>query len=813
MPPFLEISRTVMRPLLIAGCVAVAHAPLHAVETAQVVDVVVEGTKRIHPDRVINRLQTRVGQAWNEAALNDDVRTIEEMGAFANTTKSVELVGPGQVRVIFRVRELPYVGEVVLDGIGYFARQSVEKVLTVRKGSYLNPMLVEADRRAIQANLRTKQYLNATVTALKEVDETSGIGTVTYRIDLGERVIVARTLYEGLPPGAFKYFIDQELINSPGRVFQPDMLELNDVDTVARHLQDLGYLDAQITQHRVEFFDEVPAFEERARNGPKLVPEGRFNNRAVITYWVDAGPRYRLRNVRFLGNTVVTEEALREAFALPRGNWFNRNELERAKREALGLVRNRGYAQSILVEDPVADLETHEIDLTLELVEGDRYVVGRVDIDGDIKTKDAVVRRSMRLLPGDLWSDEKRDRSLRQLGREGVFTNNRAIPNRISPLYETKRPHPADPDLQLVDLLAEVSEERTGSFGFNLGYTTAVGLVGQVTFTERNFDLWGLLTGEGWRGAAHRLNASAQWSEDSTELRLSWSNLHLMDSDYQLATIFVRKDSSALDWDERRLTSTVRLGRNFLDNDLSLRAEYSYIDLKIDDIDADANNDALAANEKYFINQLGLSQEYNQLDNSFIPTRGWRIKLDQTLNGAFADHVSSDEYYRLDAEFDGFVPLFDSDLGGTTYVHFSQKLRRLEAIGDSDEVPFYDRLYGGGPTPRFRGFESYDLGPFQINDNGFSARKGGNREWLSTLELSVPLQGTQTGIRGIVFADAGQVWDEEENFSLNDLRYSAGVGVRFPAQFPVAFDYAWLLDAESGEDRTQFHFSISAPNF
>jgi outer membrane protein insertion porin family len=814
MPAFPEsVPVPLMRSVLMSSCLAAVVPMAIAVEADVVADVVVEGTERMHPDRVLNRLKTQVGQPVSQIVINDDVRTIEEMGAFANTTKSIERIEGGGIRVIFRVRELPYVGQVRLDGVGYFARQSIEKVITVKAGGYLNPLLVESDRRAILRDLRGKNYLNAQVRAITSVDDTTGIGSIVYAIDLGEQVKVARTRFEGLPPGAFKYFIDQELINRPGAKFEPEMLDLHDLTALRRHLVDLGYLDTVITKHMVEFFDEVPAFEERARHGPKLIPEGRRDNRVVISYWVDAGTRYRLGDVRFVGNTIVSEEQLRVAFALPKGEWFERREIELGKRDSLSLVRNRGYARAVLIEDPVADTTTHTVDLTLQMREGDKYALGRIDIDGNVKTNDAVIRRGLRLLPGDLWSDAKRDLSRRQILREGVFANDPRRPLRIEPLFETTKPHPAGDGLKEVDALVEVTEDRTGSFNFNIGFASSVGIIGQVSFVERNFDLWSLLRGQGWRGAAHRLEASASWSEDRTSLLLGWTNRHLMDSPYLFGMSFQRSDSSQLDWDEIRLATTARFGRNFLDNDLRLGLSYTYTDLKIEDIDADASNDALDGAGKYWINTFRTTQEYNQLDHPVFPTAGWRLELSQALNGGVGSLSAADEYYRLDNEFDGFLPLAASDLGGVTYFRLGQRLRFMGPVGDTEKVPFYDRLYGGGAAPRHRGFDRYDLGPTEINRNGLQARVGGNREWLTTGEFSFPLQGTNQGLRGVIFSDIGQVWGEGESFDIGDLRYAAGIGIRFPASFPIAFDLAYLIDAKDGEDRTQFHFTISGFNF
>ncbi|MHC5067845.1 MAG: BamA/OMP85 family outer membrane protein, partial [Planctomycetota bacterium] len=527
---------TLLRPLVVAGLLATA--PLAAADgpsaiSGKVVEVVVEGTNRIHPDRILARIQTHAGVGLDEALVNDDVRTIEEMGAFANTTKLVERVGPGQVRVVFRVQELPYVGEIVISGVGYFTRDPIEKLLTTSEGGHLNPMLLEADRRAIERHLRDKKFLTASVTVHSETDTDSGVSRVEFVIDLGISVTVARTRFHGLPRGAHKELIDPLLMNKPGSPFQNDLIELHDRGAVLRYLHGLGYLDARVTGDDVEFFDAVAAYEDRARHGPRLVPEGLHGNRVVITYRIEAGERYRLRDVRFVGNTIASETELRTAYGLPAGSWFKRDDLDRAKHEALRIIRNQGYARSMIIEDPVADRERHEIDLTLQVREGSPYRIGRIDIDGNHKTKDAVVRRGLRLLPGDLWNDDANDNSRRQIMREGVFANDPGRPLRITPLFESERQLPDD-EAKETDLLVEVSEDRTGSFNLNLGFASGIGLIGQVSFTERNFDLWSLLRGDGWRGAAHRLNASASWSDDRTVFALSWTNPHLMDGPWSL---------------------------------------------------------------------------------------------------------------------------------------------------------------------------------------------------------------------------------------------------------------------------------------
>lgn len=809
-----------LRPHLIAAALAGSFALPTAITAAEgegdeplVADVVIEGTRRISADRVLDRLRTRPGDALSDTLVNDDIRLIERMGAFTDTVKVIEQLPDGRVRVRFRVTELPYIGEIRFEGVSWWQRRRLDRKIRTAVGGHINETLLVADAQALVDHFRGKDYTGVTVVPTTEVAEDTGIGRVIFRINLGNPVRVGTTDYIGMPPGAHKYFADQLLFNQPAAPYRRELVR-EDAGSLWRYLQRLGYLDARVSRATtdVQIMDRVPAYDDRARNGPKYVAEARFDDRALIVFNIDAGPRYRLRSVRFTGNTLFTEAEMREAFGLPDGAWFDRGQIDAATDRALGLLRNRGYARASVIEDAVPDAEEPWIDLVLQVREGNPYQVRRVDVAGNTITKDAVVRRSMRLIPGELWSDKARDNSYRQLRREGVFESLPGRPIRIAPVYETAEPLPDDPDgTQAVDLLVDVNEARTGQLSFNLGFSSASGVVGQVQFSEDNFDLWALLRARGWRGAGHKLTADASWSEDTTSIGISWTNPHINDGPYLVTTAFRRTESSVLDWDERRLVPALTFGRNFLDNDLRIRLSYSYTDLKVDDVDDDSNDDAFEQQGSKHLNTLRLSGAYNQLNSPVLPTSGWRVELAGELNGEWLS--ASDEYARADFEFDFFLPLAKAELGGTTYVHLSQRNRWLTPIGDTTEVPFYDRLYGGGPSPRHRGFERNDLSPTEINRNGLEATLGGNREWLTTLELSVPIQGLDQGLRGVVFGDMGQVWEEGVSATLGDLRYAAGIGLRFPAAFPIAIDFAWLLDAEDDEARTQFHFSLAGFRF
>jgi len=801
-------------PWLVAGLsgawvvAAAVDEPAQAVRDFTVADVVVEGCVSVHPDRVRFILSLRPGrQLSREAlseALSDDTRAILHMGPFADVKTELAYRREGQVNrvtVTFRVSEVPLVGDVQVAGLGYFQRSGVEDQLTTKSGGYLNPALIESDRRSLERYFKDKGHQDVRVTVNAPV--TSAIASVTFTVDLGDELQVGKVRYPGLPARVLERNLDERLINQPGRPYQPELVE-SDQEAVRRALQDIGYLDAVVRTPDLDWYDFVAPHEDRRRHGPQLVPDGRRNDRVVITLPLAAGELWYLGSVSFVGNTVAGEAEMRTAFGLPdEQTVYKRTEIDRAVERARRLISNQGYARADLRVDARPDRATRRMHLTLHVFEGDLYTVDRIDIHGNYRTKDAVVRRAFAIHPGDLWNDDKVDESRKQLVRADLFKKDQ--PPRLTPKFDDDRPGH-------LDLVADVIEDSTGNVRFQLGYSSAVGVFGEVAYGERNFDIVDAFLLQGWRGGAQQLDISAFLSGYRTNVTLAWKNPHVWDGPWILGARFSRTDSSIQDWDERRISSTGSFGRNFLGNDLRIEASYTYSDITIDDVAADAPDDALAASgESFFTQRIGLTENYDRLDHPRLPTRGFRLTLDQGLIGEVLS--SSVDAFEYTAKADVFLPLGRAEQGGVTYLHLGGRWRQIEAIGDTARVPFFERLYGGGPSPRHRGFGPNDLGPTVINQNGLEAAEGGTTDALFTAEVSIPLQGTNDGLRFVLFADYGNVYGEDENLDLLNMRTAIGFGIRFPIQLPIALDFAWLVDAKDNEDASQIHFSLGFFSF
>lgn len=785
----------------------------------EVADVRVEGCKLVHPDRIRFLTAVRAGRHYNgvqelQLALADDVRAIERMGPFTNTTSQVVWGDDSsKVTVVYKVTELPYVAAIRwqgLDDLGWGVESDLKKVMETKVGGYGNPLIVDNDLRAIERHFRDKGHRGAT--ARYEYKQTPAGVELTIFVDVPRAVKVGRVDYRGLPAyqgpfGITKRRLDDMLeksqVNRPGRPWQPELLPIDQSD-VARVLADEGWLDCRLTGLEIEHADFVRPLEDRRRIGPTFVPDGNYDDRVHLVYALEPGERYRLGKVSFVGNTIVGGDELRQAFTMSEGDWFRRDDVAHALERSRRVISNRGYARCRFNMDRRPDLASRTVDLVVMVDEGRQYHVGRIDIRGNEISRDSVARRAIVVEPGQLWNDDDKDESRRQILRSGLFKDGPRRALDLRPEFPEDRPDQAD-------LIVDVDEDSTGSLSVQVGYSSSTGVFGQFGYTERNFDLFGALSDPAgqWRGNGEILDFNVNLAQERNSLTAAWTNPSVGDGPYSLTVGGARVDSTQRAWDQLSLTGSAGIGRGFFRNDLRLGLNYAYTDYRFSNIALDAPDDAVPGSR--FINTVGLSATWDRLDNPRLPTRGVRFVAVNSLSGEILSATDPVNEYSLKG--DGFMPLLESEDGGVTFIHLGANWRQVSAAGGAAGVPFYQRYLGGGDSPRHRGFAYNKLSPIEINKNGYVSYVGGDRDFISTIELSYPLQGTNEGVRGVIFADVGNVWGEDADASIRDLRTAWGFGVRFPMQFPISLDFAWLVGPKDGQPDTQVHFGIGQVRF
>ncbi len=846
-------------PLLMTLGMLGAAEPILEVSAVEVI-----GANHVHPDRVRFILGTRAGKSYAQSQLEqsvqDDVKAIEKMGPFTRTSCEKVIADDGRsVKIVYRFQELPYITSVrwetndkvvkregkwfpaddktpgaIFESLGYFDEEKLRKIVETKPGTYLNPLLVENDRRAVERKLQDDGHRWARVAV--ETTEVDGGIALIYRINVGQEILVGQVVVEGLPDGVSwrtfesgSAYLPSGLLNGVGKPYQPDLVQL-DEQAVVRALQDLGWLDAKLIASRREIFDYVRPLEERRRHGPDIAPDGEYNDRVVLIYTVDPGIRYRLGSVAFVGNASASQEQLREAFAMAEGDWYRKLDLYGDPREerkgrnrdkTLGaiersrrVISNQGHARCRMDTDRRLDTEKHIVHLTLHVDEGGIYDIGRVDIHGNRKTRDAIVRRGMSLNPGDRWNDDELDDSKRQIERTGIFSGRNVQPRplKITPKFPEDRGEDRPGE---VDLVVDVDEKATGSLKFELGFSSASGVFGSIGYAEHNFDLFNLIAGRSYRGGNQDLSLDIFVDQNRKSISSTWSNPHVYDGPYALSVTGYRQDNYPFEWRELRLGGNVSAARNFFRNDLQIGLTYGYTDMEVTERRVNSIGQSMAADDvkegPYFWNSTGLYQTYDRLNDRLMPTSGYLLRSNQTMNGNLLPATRPWAEYIVKG--DGYIPLHETDDGGVTFIRTSGRMKFLQPLDGEELAPFFARYRGGGDSPNHRGFNYGKLTPRVVNRDGIEVPQGGMRDLLFTAEASFPVMGINEGIRVVTFVDHGAVYGPQDPITIGSMRTAAGFGLRFPIALPISLDFAWLLDAQAGEDTAIIHFGLGQTQF
>jgi outer membrane protein insertion porin family len=496
-------------------------------------------------------------------------------------------------------------------------------------------------------------------------------------------------------------------------------------------------------------------------------------------------------------------------------------ELGRDIRNLTREYENCAYLQVDVRDASTIDVETNQVDVVLRVSEGERTLVGEVIIEGNLETKDNVIRREIELYTGQPLSREKFDRARQKIVRldywepppGGVMAEFGDMPTdryesfreAYLSLRDTKREN-------VKDVIVTVKERDTGSLRFAVGVGSNTGIVGDVTYQKDNFDPLDFPeslcdTFDAFTGGGQRLTLSVQPGTEISRLYGSYFNPRVNDTHWSFRQDAYLTYAIREDWDERRAGFATAVGRQLGDDavaGLTLRNEW----IDVTDIDSDAPQLVKDFAGENLLASLQLGFRYACVDNILDPTDGL------TFSGTF-EHAGlwgDLEFNQLQGRGDWFVPLFEDEDERWHVLHFHGAAGWASEYGDTPDVPVYERFYAGG-AQSLRGFSYRGIGPM---DNGDPI--GGKAMWLASAEYGFPVLGVpqpgQPSLRGVFFADAGTVAEDWGDPGIGDVRLSVGFGVRFVVPFlgprPVAVDFGFPLVSFDGDETQLISFSFGS---
>jgi len=502
---------------------------------------------------------------------------------------------------------------------------------------------------------------------------------------------------------------------------------------------------------------------------------------------IQEGKKYLVGNVTVKGNKDILEkDILAKLKDCTPGKVFSDEAMRNDISNIQSLYFDRGYIFAEIQETTSLNSYTGRTDIIYAIAESNIAYVDKIKIRGNIKTKDIVIRRELRIRPGDRFDGEKLRRSKERLQNLGFFEE-------VS--YDTE-----DTDIpNKKNLIVEVKEAKTGTFSFGGGYSTVDQFVGFAQVEQNNFD---------WRnfpyftGSGQDLKFRASFGTLTSGFDFSFTEPWVFDYPISFGFDAYRREHRKEEdvgygYDEKVTGGDLRLGKEISEY-IRVDLMYRFDNINISNVDAAAQRDLQDEEGINNISSLALAFTYDDRDSKMDPTRG--NILTGSIQGAGGFLGGDKDFWKFFGRASHYFPLFRGSVLETR-----GRLGVANYYGDSHSIPIYERFFAGGAYT-IRGYEERTIGPF---DPVTKDPLGGSAMFVGNLEYLYPIFNF---MKAAVFYDTGNVWSEIKDIDL-DFKSGFGFGVRVKTPIgPIMVDYGIPLNKASGEDKRgggRFHFSMS----
>ena len=735
-----------------------------AAPAREVKAVEVQGNHLIATATILAKVKTRPGNPFSQEILDEDIRRLYATGFFVDVATEIRDYQGGAL-VRFLLKERPVIAGIVIAGNKVIREPAIRKVLTSKENEMLDRRTLKDDMDAIERLYREKGFQLAEVAHDVKVDEATNKAHVYITVIEGKKVVVRAIQFQGNHA-----FPDRRLrklmATRRGGFFIPgyyreEVLE-GDLEKLRDFYRKAGYSDVQV--------DKAVAFDDARRS-------------LTVTITIQEGRQYLVGEIRIEGNAQIAEPELRRRLTLTTNTPFSQDAMRadavnlQTAYFALGYMTNRVESNTIL--NPA----TGKVDITYTITEGGITYVEEVVVQGNTKTKDAVIRREVRVAPGERFDGEKLRRSKERLYNLGYFEE---VTLDTAP--------GSDPGHR--NLVVNVKEAKTGEFSFGGGFSSADRLLAFADVTQKNFDLFNFPS---FVGGGQELRLRGTTGSRRRDLSASFTEPWVFGTPYLFgvdAYDRVRDRGFGYSFDLGRRGGNLRAGHAL--------SEYNRWDatyrLERDSVQnvPDAASAALKAETgRKTLSSLRLQFSRDTRDNRFSPKRGYWAFVAGEYAGSFLG--GRKDFWKLTWGGSRYFEPFKDHV-----LELTANLGVADATGSSTSVPIFERFFAGG-ADTIRGDKERRVGP---KDSASNDPVGGESMVLGTVEYSIPIASF---LRGAVFYDVGNVYERFQQFAQQGFKSAAGAGVRVKTPFgPMKLDLGYPLNPDPGEKQAvRVHFSAS----
>jgi len=745
--------------LLLALCYAQEEKLITAIE--------IKGNKAISITKIISQIKSRVGSPYIASIVSDDLKRLYATGFFEDVKVETEDFKEG-VKLIFEVKEKPIIEKITFIGQRRIREQILKEEIKSKDGQFLDYPLILSDLEILKKLYERRGFSQAKIDYTIEISPETNKAKVQFKILEGGRIKIGKLFIKGNKSFSHRRIV-RLMKTRPSwffraGVYKEDVLK-EDIERIKSFYQKEGFVDIKV-DYNIGFH-----------------PKKGF---ILVNIDITEGKKYIVGDIYIKGNKDIVETDIRKRLTeCISGKVFSGEAISKDILNISGLYFDKGYIFTEIKEITYLNPKTDRVDITFNIIENQICYVNLIKIKGNTKTKDVVIRRELRIKPGERFDGEKLRRSKERLMNLGFFEE-------IS--YDTESTK--EPNKR--DLVVQVKETKTGEFSFGGGYSSMEEFIGFLEIRQRNFD---------WRnfpyftGAGQDLTAHLEFGTVSQNLEISFTEPWIFG--YPVSFGFdgyrrahERETDIGYGYEEKRTGGDLRLGRELTDF-LRIDSKYRLEEVEISDIPTGTSAQILKEWGKNTISSLGLSLTYDTRDNIFNPTKGWVISGTwECAGGLFG---GDKDFLKFQSRISKYFPLLKRSVLET-------KLRMgiIDAYGDSEDVPIYERFFAGG-TYTIRGYRERRISPLDPQTQDLI---GGESMLIGNLEYTFPLIEF---VKGAIFFDTGRVWEKVEDSGSGDFKSSCGLGLRVKTPLgPVRLDYGYPFNKEPGEEKKQprFHFSV-----
>ena len=726
---------------------------VHAQSEGLVGSIKIEGNKRVETSTLLYYIKTREGEPLSRSQISKDIKQIYDLGQFKDIRVETRQGSKG-LEVVFIVEEIPSIGDVLLYGNTEVEDSAIHEILGFKRGEAFQDHITKEAKEKIKLLYHEKGFFLAEVDVVSK-KSVRNLMNIHIRIREGEKIGIKNIRFSGNKKFSADDLRDQmetkaetwfSWIDESG-IYKKDILKL-DMFRLEAYYQDHGYLRARVQEPNINIDQK--------------------NKEINISISIEEGSRYRVGKITSKPDDTVSADDILKVLQMKSGDVYSLSKVRAGILNISDLYSERGYAYADVNPITKINENSRTVDVSIEVDRGRKVYVGEINVIGNTRTLDNVIRREFRLREGELFDSVKLKRSKQRINNLQFFEDVK---------IDTRRGK--EPDL--IDITTTVTERATGSVNVGAGFSSNENLMFNAGISQNNF-----------MGTGRRVVFSTNLSSRRTDFNLSLTDPRIFDTELLGGVDAFNRKTNYYSYKAKNTGAGFRIGKSLSEHDWA-GLNYNFAYVKISDV---VTTTSYLKEETRVTSRISPSFVRDTRDDFLNPSTGSRHVVRFSLAG-----LGGAKFHKMSYETAHYWPIVGKLVG---MLH--GEINWADGYGD-ESLPIFERYYMGGPKS-LRGYTIKNVGPKDVSGNPL----GGNQSLLLNAELQYPFT---KGFRGFVFYDRGNLYGTGDNISttsatwdLGNMRDSIGAGIRFLSPFgPIGFSYGIKLDQATGEESGEFHFS------